>query len=305
MASFFNNAESEKWLRQWYWERLDALGQPYESISVETSFGDTQLIISGRAEGPPLILLHAENSCSAVALTALSGLLDRYRVYAIDIVGEPNLSAPVRPAISKHAYGQWMFEIQSRLRLQGAQAVGISFGAFVLMKSLIFNPSAFSMVYLITPLGWVERAIDPSLATDVIALEAYERTRQVSFRTLYLQALLTNLHGIEAQFLRQILGNFQSDKRQVPLIDDESLCGIQIPLHLILTEEDNLVPEVPAYKRWLKHFSTTSQCLSLPSSRHVPEETGHKQVVKFIATTSENTANNKTTGGFYNNEQPV
>lgn len=287
MASFFNNTESEKWLRQWYWERLDALGQPYESISVETSFGDTHLIVGGWADGPPLILVHAENSCSAVALTALSGLLDRYRVYAIDIVGEPNLSAPVRPALSKHAYGQWMFEIQSRLRLQGASAVGISFGAFVLMKSMIFNPSAFSMVCLITPLGWVERAIDPSLATDVIALEAYEKTGQGSFQTLYLRALLTNLHGIEAQFLRQILGNFHSDKRQVPLIEDESLYGIQVPLHLILMEEDGLVPEVPAYKRWLKHFSTTSQCLLLPRSRHVPGEADYQKVVKFISTIGE------------------
>lgn len=305
MASFFNNAESEKWLRQWYWERLDALGQPYESISVETSFGDTQLIIGGRADGQPLILVHAENSCSAVALTALSGLLDRYRVYAIDIVGEPNLSAPVRPALSKHAYGQWMFEIQSRLRLQGAQAVGISFGAFVLMKSLVFNPSAFSMVYLITPLGWVERVIDTSLATDVIALKAYEKTGKVSFRTLYLRAMLSNLHGIEAQFLRQILGNFQRDQRQVPFIDDESLCGIQVPLHLILTEEDSLVPEVPAYKRWLKHFSTTSQCLSLPRSRHVLEETDYDRVVKFISATSEKHSINKTAGGLYNDYQPV
>lgn len=282
MASFFRKAETEKQFRKWYWKQLDELGRPYEVVKVETSFGNTQVVELGQAGAPPVLLLHAENSCAPIALTACVGLLDRFRVHAVDIIGEPNLSAPVRPALSNDAYGQWMYELQSRLGLRGAQGVGISFGAAILMKSLVFNPNAFKALHLISPLAWVDPSNPPEAIPALRALESFEQSGYPSFRELYIREVLTDTEGLEAQFLRLILGKFQRDQRRIGILTDQQLERIAVPLNLVLAEGDALVPHRVAQQRWKNLFSGTSWIHLLPHSRHIPSAGDFQQIVELI-----------------------
>jgi hypothetical protein len=93
MASYFHSPAAKKQIETCYWQRLDALGMAYEGQVIETSFGDTHVIQAG----PPVVVLHGLEGSAPAALAQLRPLCDHCRLYAIDIIGRPNLSAGFRP----------------------------------------------------------------------------------------------------------------------------------------------------------------------------------------------------------------
>jgi hypothetical protein len=44
--------------QEWYDNRLARLNLPYESRLVNTRFGKTHILVTGKAKAPPLIFLH-------------------------------------------------------------------------------------------------------------------------------------------------------------------------------------------------------------------------------------------------------
>ena len=62
---------------------------PYESMSIPTRHGRTYVIACGKQTAPPLILLHGSSSNSAMWIGDAAEYCRNYRVYAIDLPGEP------------------------------------------------------------------------------------------------------------------------------------------------------------------------------------------------------------------------
>ena len=76
-----------------YHDKLASLEIDYTFQKVQTTFGETNIIVTGQATNPPLVLVHGANGCAPVALDVYPKLADRFRVYAVDVVGEPTLSS--------------------------------------------------------------------------------------------------------------------------------------------------------------------------------------------------------------------
>jgi pimeloyl-ACP methyl ester carboxylesterase len=70
---------------------------PYEKISLETSYGSAFAIACGEKSLPPLFLLHGSSSNSAMWISDAAEYAKHFRVYALDLPGEPGRSAEVRP----------------------------------------------------------------------------------------------------------------------------------------------------------------------------------------------------------------
>ena len=106
MHSFYDNTELKKEIIDLYYKKLNELDIDYEFLTVETSFGDTNIIVTGKVNKPPLVLVHGENSCVPMAICKLKGLEDKFRIYAIDVLGQPNLSDDVRLSMKTDDYGK-------------------------------------------------------------------------------------------------------------------------------------------------------------------------------------------------------
>ena len=86
-----------------------------EQLVVSTCQGDTFVVASGDRTAPPVVLLHGSGTNSASWMRDVAAWAQRHRVYAIDMIGEPGLSAPSRPPLASSAYAEWLDDVWARL----------------------------------------------------------------------------------------------------------------------------------------------------------------------------------------------
>ena len=70
---------------------------PSTMTTVPTSYGRTFVRISGPADAPPLVLLPGGGSSLLMWAPNVAALSERYRVYAIDRLGDIGRSVYLRP----------------------------------------------------------------------------------------------------------------------------------------------------------------------------------------------------------------
>ena len=282
MNSFFNNPQAKKEVERLYQNKLDELPINYELLKVETSLGNTNIILTGQKDKPPLILLHGSNGCAPIAIEALMGLCDDYSVYAIDVVGQPNLSAETRPSMKDHSYGQWMFEILTRLNIWDAVLVGISFGGFISWKTLVLDERHISNAFLIVPAGIVDGNPLKTLWKVFLPMKLYKWRKQAKYVHHFLEELFTERDEFAIAFLSKVFLHFKMDFSPIPVIKKEEAQKIQTPIHIIAADEDLLFPGAKMLKRAKEIFPSSGEVLLLNNSKHVPGQKGNEEIVDFI-----------------------
>ena len=74
MKSFFNSEQGKLDILRLYDEKLKELNTDFECIQVQTSFGKTNIIATGDASNPPMIIIHGSNGCAPIALETYPNL---------------------------------------------------------------------------------------------------------------------------------------------------------------------------------------------------------------------------------------
>ena len=90
---------------------------PCTMQAVPSRYGATFVSASGNAAAPPLVLLHGAGSNSAMWAGDVAAYSQRYRVYAVDLLGEPGKSAPVRPDWPGPTYVEWQGDVLDALQV--------------------------------------------------------------------------------------------------------------------------------------------------------------------------------------------
>ena len=70
---------------------------PYEEFDVPTRFGMTHVIASGPKDAAPLVLLHGYMATSVMWGPNIADFSKDFRVYAIDVMGQPSDASAVGP----------------------------------------------------------------------------------------------------------------------------------------------------------------------------------------------------------------
>lgn len=282
MKSFFNNQQAEKEVELLYHNKLDELGIGYEFQKIETSFEDTNIIMTGEEGKPPLVLLHGSNGCAPIAIEALVGLVKDFRIYAIDIVGQPNLSAATRPSMQNDDYGKWMFEILSRLNIWDAILVGISFGGFISWKTLVFDARRISRTFLIVPAGIVNGNPLKAFWKIFLPMKLYKWWKNKKYVHQFLNELFTENDEFAFSYLSKVFLHFEMDFSPIPLIKYNEAKKITTPIYVVAAGDDLLFPGRKMLKRIKKIIPSLDGNLLLENSKHVPNQDGNDQIIEFI-----------------------
>lgn len=282
MNSFFNHPEAKKDIEKVYQNKLDELPIIYEFLRIETSFGNTNIILTGEEDKPPLVLLHGSNGCAPIAIEALIGLMKSFRVYAIDVVGQPNLSAEFRPEMNDDSYGKWMFEILTRLTIREAILVGISFGGFISWKTLVFDQKRISKAFLIVPAGIVNGNPFKALWKVFLPMKLYRWFRKTKYVHQFLEELFTEPDSFAIDFLSKVFLHFEMDFSPIPLIEKAEAQRISTPVYIVAADKDLLFPGTKMLKRAQEIFPSLKGGLILKDSKHVPSQAGNKRIVELI-----------------------
>src|SRR5439155_8485197 len=99
--------------------------------TVPTRHGDTFVLVSAPENGPPVLLVHGSGGNTLAWLGLVGRLADRFRLYAVDVIGEPGLSAPSRPPLGSSAYAEWLDDVLDGLGVGEVQVVAASLGGWL------------------------------------------------------------------------------------------------------------------------------------------------------------------------------
>lgn len=108
----------------------------YTEKDVQTSFGKTHCILTGKTENPPLVLFHGVGDNSAVMWAPnIKELSEHFFCIAVDTLGGPGKSIPSEKYTKKHFSQQiWINEIADQFHLKIFNIAGVSNGA-----AMVFN----------------------------------------------------------------------------------------------------------------------------------------------------------------------
>ena len=149
----FKSQEGQEAYRAAYDHMLSHWPIPVESVDIPTRLGQTHLNVCGAKNAPPLLLLHGFNVSSTMWAPMIGPLSRKFRIYAIDIIGDIGLSIPCRPLYSIAPFMEWLSDLFDALSLKKAHLVGLSFGGWLAANFALHAPRRVDKIGLLAPGG--------------------------------------------------------------------------------------------------------------------------------------------------------
>ncbi|MGI9530512.1 alpha/beta fold hydrolase [Lutimonas sp.] len=283
--SLFKSIEGKKEVLNLYDEKLKALNLEVTSISVNTSFGETNILISGAENAPPIIVVHGSNGCAPIALETYHKLPSKFRVYAVDVLAQPNKSAEVRLSMKDASYGKWMNEIMQSLDVSNVTLAGFSFGGLVILKTLEYDESRVKEVFLSAPAYIVNGNPLKALFKIFIPMKRFIKTKNTRYIEKFLAQLFTDRDEFALRFLSSVFLNFTMDFSPVPLIKKERAQLIKTPISIFAAKHDLIFPGEKMIKRARTIFPSLKEAELLLNSKHVQNSEDNQYIEdKILAT---------------------
>lgn len=213
---------------------LEKWALSYEKLYVNTRYGKTFAIASGEKSNPPLILLHGSGMNSVMWLRDMQEYSRNYRVYAIDILGEPGKSDEYRPSLSSSYYAEWLKDVFDDLSVKKANVIGISLGAWLAIKFSVNYPEKVSKIVLLCPSG-----VGPQKKSFIFKAIFYGILGEKGIDKLYYK--INGNEPIPEEMLKyqKLIGkNFKYRKDTIPIFSDNELKVLTMPTVLFVGGKD-------------------------------------------------------------------
>jgi pimeloyl-ACP methyl ester carboxylesterase len=198
-------------------------------------------------------------ACAPIALETYPGLSKHFRVYAVDVIAQPNKSAETRPSMKDEAYGKWMNEVIDQLNITDVRLAGFSFGGLVILKTLEYDESKIKEVFLSAPAYIVNGNPLKALFKIFIPMRRYMLSGKPKFVETFLREVFTDRDEFAIQYLSKVFLHFKMDFTPVPTIDKESAKLIKTPITLIAAKQDIMFPGEKMMKRAMQIFPSLKE----------------------------------------------
>ncbi len=220
-------------IMSWYDEALKLIDCPIESRFVKTRFGHTHMLVAGPENAEPLVLVPGVAGCAPLWRKQIPQFAEHFRVYALDIVGQPGRSDPNPPSFLNNDYSDWLCDVLDGLHIDRAHFAGTSVGGWIVLKLGIHAPGRVRKVVMLSPTGisraklpvkiWLTKVLNKSknsneLADDLTAKSVSSKSPGGSFGTFdrqlaRLMALCTRHYRVDRS-----VGVYDENSQKVDLL---------------------------------------------------------------------------------------
>ncbi|GAB4034262.1 alpha/beta fold hydrolase [Spirosoma gilvum] len=237
---------------------------PYETQLVSTRHADTFVIACGPENAPALILLHGAASNSLSWRSEMKHYSKVFRVYAVDLPGEPGKSAHNRPSWHDQSYAEWLDDVLTGLAIQQVSLVGLSQGGWVALRFATSYPHRVENLVLVTPGGIV--ATKPGFILKAVLYSLFGRAGARAINRIVVGQ--QQLDATTLDFMDLILTHFKARVEKEYLFTDAELEQLTMPVLVIGGTADAIRSSEAITARLHQHVPHL-QSILLPGVGHV------------------------------------
>lgn len=250
MIDFYN-----RMLKNWYVE--------YSEIDLSIPMGTTHVIAAGDTTSSPLVLLHGSTSNSTTWAGDIAEYAKKFRVYAVDMPGEPGKSFPARLSWSDNEYCDWISQVLNALDLQKVSLVGLSLGGWAALKFSAVYPDRVNKVALIAPGG----IVNPNMGAILKMIKYSSQGEKGIDKTLKLLFPDDFKSDEVREFFTLLNNHFTIRTEGVKPIPDDTLSNIKSPVFMVCAANDCFFNFKKAQKR-LKKLIPHSETILFEKGSH-------------------------------------
>jgi len=210
----------------------------HDTFHLPTRHGDTFTIASGDKSAPPLILLHGAASNAVSWVGDVAQYSEYFRVYAVDIPGEPGRSAPKRPAWNGPGYAEWLEDVMNGLKIQKVFLLGLSQGGWTALKFATYQPERVVKLVLLTPGGVMPTRVSFVLRAILFSKLGSRGRERINLMVYGKQTI----HPEAVKFMDAIMTHFKARIGKEYLFSDEELKRLNMPVLVLGGTEDVIFP---------------------------------------------------------------
>jgi 2-hydroxy-6-oxonona-2,4-dienedioate hydrolase len=283
--TIFRTPEGKAALVAWH-ERFRArIERPTQSRILQTRFGATHALFCGPEDAPPIVLLHGAMASSAHALLEVASLADRFRVIALDVIGQSPLSAEVRPEVNGPAYGEWALDCLDALDLQTVRLLGVSWGGMIALRTAALAPERILKLSLVVPAALVQGPGLEALRKIALPMMLYRAFPSQARLERFLRPLLTTFDPDWVAYMGDAFRFYKLDFRPPRLLRDGEMAALQAPVQVFGAEQDLSFPGKALLARAKVVFPHLACSELLLGAKHAPscEPAARRQLADSIA----------------------
>jgi pimeloyl-ACP methyl ester carboxylesterase len=263
-------------LRQW--------PVPFKELYIPARFGNTHVIASGPGDAAPLVLLHPSGGGGVIWIRNVETLNQRYRVYAVDTISEPNKSILTSPISfnQRREFADWIVDMFKGLNIKSTFMVGNSFGGFLTLNAAYYLPERVKKIVLISPAAtfvpipaWTWNFIPANIIglitrSDPVLLKPYEWIWQDFPK----EECIAKLRATTAVTGRP--------RHWSPTVfSDDELRAIQTPVLLLIGDHEVIYKPEDAIRRAIRLVPNLKAEI-MPNANHIAEYTNAQMVNEKI-----------------------
>lgn len=259
----YKSAEGARVIEGRYRELLALWPVPNEQLRIPTREGETFVVASGPPDAPPVLLLHGSSANSSSWMADVAAWSKHFRLYAVDMIGEPGLSAPSRPALDSDAYALWLDDVLAGLDIARASVVGVSLGGWLALDYATRRPDRVDRLALTCP-GGIGRQKKGVLILALLLLPFGQLGRR---RTMSL-VLGTSLPPAIGADVMLISSHFRPRLEALPVVDDDALRRLTMPVQVTVGGRDRFFDSRETRRR-LERAVPQADVRFLPDTGHL------------------------------------
>jgi len=267
-VTIYQSPEAADRLRSWYPKFLARIDVPTTTRTVPTRYGDTNVLVAGPEDGPPVVLFHGAMASSAHVLSEAKGLPHKFRVYAPDIPGHSPMSADTRPPLD--GYGPWGVDVLDALGLATTAMIGVSYGGFVATRTVAAAPDRVTRLSLVVPAGFVSGPAWAGVTRLAIPMAMYRWSPTEARLKRFLDALFTSPDALWEPWLGEALLGFKMDFRAPPAATAGELKAFTRPVQVFGADNDINFPGAPLIEKARKVFPNVVDSELIANCKHSP-----------------------------------
>lgn len=268
--SIYKSDKGRDTMAAWYERHLEKLGcENLESIEVDTRYGRTNILVGGPVDAPPLWCFHGAMSTAPAALTQVPSLLERFRIYFPDTIGQPGRSDERRLDWQEEEHGHWVVDILDALEITSIRALGVSLGGYVVLRAASIAPERIERAVLWVP-GGIVKPSKRGMFGLIFAALVYSMMPTPERLARILERTTTDLDDEFVEFFGDSLKYVHPDRRFPNTLADDALAAWTAPVMLITHQGDTVFPPEPLLERAQSLVPNLVQTRAVEGWKHMP-----------------------------------